>query len=117
MKRNFEDFLQDILTAAENAQNFVEGLEYEDFQDDVEKVYAVTRAFEIIGEASRKVPLEFQSKYPQLPWSEMIGMRNVLIHDYVGVDEAVLWRTVQEDLPQLCETIRIVLASMCGDGE
>lgn len=112
MKRSFEDFLQDILIAAKNAQNFVDGLEFADFQDDVEKVYAVTRAFEIIGEASRKIPLEIQKQYPQLPWSEMIGMRNVLIHDYVGVDEAVLWRTIQEDLPSLCETIKLVLADM-----
>lgn len=116
MKRSFEDFLQDILTAAEHAQNFVDGLEFAAFQDDVEKVYAVTRAFEIIGEASRKIPPEIQKQYPQLPWSEMIGMRNVLIHDYVGVDEAVLWRTIQEDLPALCEIIKLVLADMGETG-
>ena len=102
--------MRDILTAAELALQFVEGLEFEYFQDNVEKQYAVTRAFEIIGEAARNVPAEVRAVSPQLPWSEMIGMRNVLIHDYVGVDEAVIWRTIQEDLPSLCESVRAILA-------
>ena len=102
--------MRDILTAAELALQFVEGLEFEDFQNNVEKQYAVTRAFEIIGEAARNVPAEVRAVSPQLPWSEMIGMRNVLIHDYVGVDEAVIWRTIQEDLPSLCESVRAILA-------
>ena len=102
--------MRDILTAAELALQFVEGLEFEDFQDNGEKQYAVTRAFEIIGEAARNVPAEVRAVSPQLPWSEMIGMRNVLIHDYVGVDEAVIWRTIQEDLPSLCESVRAILA-------
>ena len=102
--------MRDILTAAELALQFVEGLEFEDFQDNGEKQYAVTRAFEIIGEAARNVPAEVRAVSPQLPWSEMIGMRNVLIHDYVGVDEAVIWRTIQEDLPSLCASVRAILA-------
>ncbi|MBK8984749.1 MAG: DUF86 domain-containing protein [Chloroflexi bacterium] len=114
MKRTYEDSLRDILTAAELALQFVEGLEFEDFQDNVEKQYAVTRAFEVIGEAARNVPAEIRAMYPQLPWSEMIGMRNVLIHDYVGVDEAVIWRTIQDDLPSLCESVRGILAEFTG---
>jgi uncharacterized protein with HEPN domain len=81
----------------------------------VEKQYAVTRAFEVIGEAARNVPVEIRAHVSsQLPWSEMIGMRNVLIHDYVGVDEAVIWRTIQEDLPSLCESVRGILAEFTG---
>ena len=104
-QRSYEDFLQDILTAATHAIEFIEGQELTDFQADVEKQYAVTRALEIIGEAARNVPDDAKTLYPELPWKEMIGVRNVVIHEYFGVDEVVIWRTVQDDLPPLCATI------------
>jgi uncharacterized protein with HEPN domain len=62
-------------------------------------MYAVIRAFEIIGEAARKIPEDVQKANPGVPWREIAGMRNKLAHEYFGVNAEVVWRTVQEDLP------------------
>jgi uncharacterized protein with HEPN domain len=107
--RVYADYLSDILIAATHAQNFVAGLDFDTFQTDAEKVYAVTRALEIIGEAARQLPESLLERHPELPWHEMIGMRNVVIHEYFGVDHAVLWRTVHEDLPPLCAAVTAIL--------
>jgi len=107
-KRVYTDYLSDILIAATNAQNFVAGLNFDAFQADAEKVYAVTRALEIIGEAARQLPESLLERHPELPWHEMIGMRNVVIHEYFGVDYEVLWRTVHEDLPPLRVAVKAI---------
>lgn len=62
---------------------------------------AVVRNLEIIGEAAANVPSEIQDRFTDIPWYQMKGMRNILIHEYFGTDNDVLWRTIQEDLPQL----------------
>jgi len=72
-------------------------------------VDAVLRNFTIIGEAARNVPAEVAAAYPELPWRLMQDMRNVLIHDYPGVDLAVVWRTVQDDLPPLVPLLRKIV--------
>ena len=109
MSRTYDDYLQDILDAASRAVIFLDGIDFEDFEDNIEKQYAVTRALEIIGEAARNIPAEIQERCPQLPWKEMIGMRNIVSHEYFGIDNEVIWRTVKEDLPPLCETVTTIL--------
>lgn len=90
MNRSYVDYLQDILTAIQDAQAFVEGLDLADFLANKEKQYAVIRALEIIGEAAAQIPQEVRTRYPKPPWREMVGMRNVVIHNYTGVDAAVV---------------------------
>ncbi len=85
---------------------FVAGIDPDAFRRDVEKVYAMTRALAIIGEGARQMPAAARAAYPELPWQDMIGMRNVVAHGYFGVDPDVLWRTVREDLPPLAEAVR-----------
>ena len=63
------------------------------------------RALEIIGEAAAQVPAEVRGRYPAVPWREMVGMRNVVIHNYFGVDENVIWRTIHDDLPPLKKAV------------
>ena len=109
-KRVYTDYLSDILVAAAHAQDFVADLDFHAFQADAEKVYAVTRALEIIGEAARQLPESLLARHPELPWHEMIAMRNVVIHEYFGFDLEVLWRTVQEDLPPLCAAVTAIIA-------
>lgn len=99
--RTYEDYFQDIYEATTYALAFVSGVTLDQFAANTEKQFAVLRALEIIGEAARHIPFSIQQLYPTLPWREMIAMRNVLIHDYFGVDVEVVWRTVQEDLPGL----------------
>jgi uncharacterized protein with HEPN domain len=98
-RRLVTDYLQDILDNAEKARRFVLGVEYAAFRDDEQKVYAVVRALEIIGEAARHISRNLRLKYPDVPWSKMTGMRDKVIHDYFGVDLEVLWKTVQQNCP------------------
>ncbi|MFC1733808.1 DUF86 domain-containing protein [candidate division KSB1 bacterium] len=67
---------------------------------------AVIRNFEIIGEATKKVTQEYKQVHYEIPWKEMSGMRDKLIHDYIGVDIAVIWKTIKEDLPLLKKLLK-----------
>jgi uncharacterized protein with HEPN domain len=113
-RRLVTDYLQDILDNAEKARRFVLGVEYAAFRDDEQKVYAVVRALEIIGEAARHISRNLRLKYPEVPWSKMTGMRDKVIHDYFGVDLEVLWKTVQQDLPELQQAVAKMLEEEQG---
>ena len=110
MKREYEDYLHDMLENAEKALSFVEGLDYKGFHKDDKAIYAVIRAFEIIGEAARQIPEDVRKANPKVPWREIAAMRNKLTHEYFGVNTEVVWRTVQEDLPVIIPAIREMLA-------
>jgi uncharacterized protein with HEPN domain len=86
MKREFLDYVEDIVAAMANSEEFVRGLKYEEFIRDQKTVYAVVRALEIIGEAVRKIPAPVRNRYPEIPWKNMAGMRDKLIHEYFGVN-------------------------------
>ncbi len=111
MKRTYKDYFIDMLDAITKAESFVAGLSFEEFHLDYKSIFSVTRAFEILGEAANKIPAEVQAKYPGLPWKEMIGMRNKLIHDYAGVDDTVLWKTLKKEIPLLKITLNKVIDS------
>lgn len=100
-KREAYLYLQDILNSINKIENSIEGVSFKQFEQNWEKFDAVVRNLEIIGEAARNIPEEITEKYPELPWEEMVGMRNKVIHEYFGVDEEILWKTVTEDLPIL----------------
>ena len=99
--RDYKLYLVDILTAIESIERFVAGLEAEGFKHDDKTSSAVIRKFEIIGEAAKNVPDEVQRQYPGVPWKEMAGMRDRLIHSYFGVDYDLVWSTIKNRLPQL----------------
>ena len=113
-RRVYKDSLRDIPAASEQAQQFVAGMDLAAFWSDTKTQFAVIRALEIIGEAARHILTAIQQRYPQVPWADMRGMRNVLVHEYFGVDAQVLWRTVQEDIPPLSVEIRKILDEMLG---
>ena len=94
-------YLLDILIAARQARAFLEGVTWEEFVQSELHQSAVLRPLEIIGEAARRVSLETQQAHPEIPWAQMIGMRNRLIHEYFQVDLRRVWETVQTDLPAL----------------
>lgn len=112
MKREFLDYIEDIIEAMGNASEFIRGMEYEDFEKDVKTVYAVVRALEIIGEAVKKIPDEVKNKYPQIPWRDVAGMRDKLIHEYFGVDVEILWKTAKDDIPPLKQVIQNMMKGL-----
>ncbi len=100
-KREYLDYLNDIQDALRKIENFTAGFDFGEFVQDDKTTFAVIRALEIIGEAARKIPRSFRNRYPDIPWQDMAGMRDKLIHDYFGVDLRVVWKTLQMDLPPL----------------
>ena len=79
------------------------------FAQDQKTIYAVVRAFEIIGEAAKKVPPSVRKRHAKVPWKQMAGMRDKLIHEYFGVNHQVLWKTAQEDIPPVLRLIGKVM--------
>lgn len=114
-KRLQEDYLNDIIEHAVHAENFIQGVDLEEFRSNLEKNFAVTRALEIIGEAANHLAPQFRSRHPHIPWEDIIGMRNIVVHGYFGVDVDVIWRTTQEDVPVLRQQIQQILDSFVED--
>jgi uncharacterized protein with HEPN domain len=93
--------LRDILHHIDLAAQFVEGFGRDTFKVDMRAVYAVTRCFEIISEASRRLPIELKNRHPAISWKQMAGAGNVYRHDYEDVAAQFVWDTVQHALPPL----------------
>jgi uncharacterized protein with HEPN domain len=102
------DYLQDMLNAAKLAQDFVAGIDWETFELDLMRQAAVTRQFEIIGEAARRISPETQASLPEIPWPKIIGMRNRLIHEYDAVDIETIWDTIHMALPDLISVLKAI---------
>ncbi|MEM2088322.1 MAG: DUF86 domain-containing protein [Thermoproteota archaeon] len=101
MKRIIKDYVNDVIDSMNKAMRFIEGMSYEQFIKDDKTVFAVVRALEIIGEAVKKIPEETRTKYPDIPWKGMAGMRDKVIHEYFGVNLKYVWETVKERIPEL----------------
>jgi uncharacterized protein with HEPN domain len=98
-------YLLDITESARLALSYMDGLTLEVFLNDTQRQDAVIRRIEIIGEAARRVSPQTRELHPEIPWATMIGMRNLMIHDYDDVDMDIVWDTVHRDLPELLELL------------
>ena len=94
----------------DHIQLYIAELDYQAFRADRKTIDAVERNLEIIGEAAANLPDEVLVRWPEVPWHRMRGLRNLLAHEYFGVDRAILWQTVQEDLPALNPLLQKILA-------
>lgn len=100
-EREVSDYIDDIVSAIADVEEFTRGMSYDMFTADRKTVSAVIRCLEVLGEAAKHIPSTFRKKHPDIPWSKMAGMRDVLIHDYMGVDLKTVWKVLQERLPEL----------------
>ncbi|MBW2721666.1 MAG: DUF86 domain-containing protein [Deltaproteobacteria bacterium] len=104
-----KEYVIDILEAAKLALSYVSGKTKDEFLKDTQCQDAVIRRLEIIGEAARRISDETRATYPKLPWKAMVGMRNVMIHEYDDVDLVIVWNTVQNDLPPVVARLEKVV--------
>ena len=105
MKRNPKIFLKEILESIERIEQYVKDTTESEFLDDYEKQDAIMKRLEIIGEAVKNIPKKVKAEHSEIPWKQMSGMRDVLIHEYFGVVMKRVWDTAKNDIPKLKKQI------------
>jgi len=115
MKRDTRLYLKDILDAIKAIESFVEGMDFETFKQDDKASSAVIRKFEIIGEATKNIPEDIRRRYPDIPWKEMTGFRDKLIHFYFGIKYEIVWDTIRLRLPELKIKLQRILKDVRGE--
>lgn len=109
MKKDDLVYLRHILDAIADVKEFVKGMTEEKFLSNKPIKYAVVRCLEVIGEASKHLSIEFRKRHEAIPWQDISNMRNKLIHNYPGVDYAIVWEVVQKDIKTLEKALKLLL--------
>ena len=104
-KRPVDLLLGDISDAIDRIQQYTEGMSFDAFSKDRKSVDAVARNLEIIGEAANRLPEDFKDCRPDIEWHKVVGLRHRIIHEYFGIDLAIVWQILQKDLPSLREAL------------
>jgi len=112
MIRNISLSIKDIFQNMRDAEEFIQGLSYDQFVADKRTFNAVVRSLEVIGEAAKNVTDEIREKYPLVPWKEMAGMRDKVIHFYFGVDREAVWIAVKDRIPAVRPLIEQILKDL-----
>lgn len=102
-------YLEDMAVACEKILRYTEGMSFSDFVEDERTFDAVIRNLEIVGEAARHIPAEVRQQYPEVGWSGIVALRNIIAHEYFGVDEEIVWDIVRTKVPALLEQVRHIL--------
>lgn len=110
--RDVKLYLRDIIEAMSAIEKFVEGIDFETFKNDDMRLSAVIRKFEIIGEATKNIPEEVRKLKPEIPWKEMAGFRDKLIHFYFGIKHELVWSTIQNRIPVLKPLLQEIVEEM-----
>lgn len=99
-KRDYLFYLEDIEDAMRHVFEFTRDFDFRKFKSTRLVVDAVIRNFEIMGEASKNIPDDIKQKYPEMPWSNIYRLRNIISHDYFGIDYEIIWKIISEYLPK-----------------
>jgi len=108
-RRSYKLFIEDILSAINKVEDYIKDLTYEEFLNDNMRIDAVVRNLEIIGEAAKYVPADIKEQYADIPWKRMMGLRNIVVHEYFGIDFSIIWNIASINMPELKPEIELLL--------
>ena len=97
MSRKISLYIEDMLASISKISDYITGMNYDDFESNGLVVDAVTRNLEIIGEATKRIPDTIRDTYPAIPWKSIIGLRNTVLHEYLGIDKEIIYKIITED--------------------
>ncbi len=109
MSRDYRLFLEDILNCGLSIQRYAAGLDFDQFVSNRMAYDAILRNVELIGEAAKNVPPDIRARYPEVEWREIAGLRDVVAHEYFGLQDETLWDIVSHEVPVLVEQVRKIL--------
>jgi len=109
INRDYNLYLEDMLTSMLRIEEYIGEMKFKEFKMNYMIVDAIIRNFEIIGEASKSLPLELKNKYPEIPWKKMYGLRNLIAHEYFGIDHEMIWEIAKNNLPQNAIDLRKII--------
>lgn len=109
MNNDFLDYVEDVLDAMNKAEILLDHVVYEQFADDFRINFAVVRALEIMGEATKRLPMSLRDSYPDIPWRNIAGMRDRIIHGYDSINLRIVWDVVKVDIPKVKPKIQKVI--------
>ncbi len=104
--RDYKLYIQDILDSIKKIQTYTKGVSKDKFTKNSLIVDAVARNLEIIGEASKRIPSDIKRQIPEVPWKKIIGLRNMLIHEYSGIDKEIIWDIIETKLDILAVSLK-----------
>lgn len=109
MARNLKLYIADIVESIQRIEEYIKAVSEKDFSQDIKIQDAIFRRLEIIGEAGKHIPISLRRKYSEIPWRKITGLRDILVHEYFGVNIRKVWKVIKEDLPDLKKKISKIL--------